>query len=84
VNVPHTYNLDDGRELSVAIESDRWSAWISGDERTQVVGFPLIGVIAEVLGFNPAHDEPSGEVLDLVRRVKADFPDASRLDLPVG
>ena len=68
------YKLQDGRVLCALIELDMWSLWIDGEAESQVVGAPLTGVLMEVLGLNPAHDEPDEEVTSLARSIQEDFP----------
>ncbi len=71
---PCQFPLRDGREVCVAIEAGRWSAWVQGAPDSQVVGFPLEGVLMETLGMNPAHGDPPADVLALAERVRRAIP----------
>lgn len=54
----HRRTLDDGRTLiAQALDEPDWEVWIEGDPQAVCVGWPLPAVIADVLGYNPAHDE---------------------------
>ena len=68
--------LEDGRALAVVVEVDSWSAWLVEDSRTHVIGVPLEGVLMEVVGLDPAHDEPPEEILRLAHRIRVDVPRA--------
>jgi hypothetical protein len=70
----HSYILDDGRTIEVRVELDQWSACLKGVARTQVVGFPLEGVLMEVVGLNPAHGEVPRSIAMLADRVRRDIP----------
>ena len=71
-----TYTLEDGRTLHVCIEVGQWSAWLANDSRSQVIGLPLEGVLREVIGLNPAHDEVPPQIARIAERVRADVPRA--------
>jgi hypothetical protein len=70
------YDLEDGRVLCTLVELDMWSISIDGDSKSQVLGTPLIGVLMEVLGLNPAHDEPTAAVESLAARIRRDYSEA--------
>jgi hypothetical protein len=85
-----TYSLSDGRALHVTVEDgmDMWSVWLTDDPQSQVTGFPLEGVLAEVIGLNPAHDDIPGELIQLAERIHSDtpaenLPAGGRLDSPI-
>ena len=67
-----TYLLEDGRTICVCVEEDQWSAWLADDVQSQVVGFPLEGVLMEVVGLKPAHDDIPSSIAALADRVRAD------------
>jgi hypothetical protein len=75
------YTLEDGQTLHVCVEAGQWSAWLSNEPRSQVIGFPLEGVLMEVIGLNPAHDDVPPQIVQLAERVRADIP---RADWPSG
>jgi hypothetical protein len=66
------YLLEDGRTIEVGVELGQWSARLKDDARSQVVGFPLEGVLMEVIGLNPAHDELPNAIAVLADQVRRD------------
>jgi hypothetical protein len=70
------YNLGDGETINIGVEVGQWSAWLEGRPLSQVIGFPLEGVLMEVIGLNPAHDDVPPEIEDLAERVRRDVPRA--------
>lgn len=66
--------LEDGRALCVTVELGQWSAWIEGDSNSHVIGFPLEGVLTDVIGLNSAHDDPTSEIVELAKRVRLEMP----------
>jgi hypothetical protein len=66
--------LDDGRTIEVCVEVGQWSAWLKDDARSQVVGFPLEGVLMELIGLNPAHHGVPLWIAQLADRVRGDVP----------
>jgi hypothetical protein len=69
-----TYLLEDGLTICVTVEVNMWSAWLQGDPESQVVGFPLEGVLMEVFGLDPAHQDVPRTVARLANRIRADIP----------
>jgi hypothetical protein len=68
-----TYQLPDGRLLRCTPEgADRgWTCWLEEQPDRPVSGWPLGGVIAEVVGLNPAHDELPDWIVQLAARISA-------------
>jgi hypothetical protein len=68
-----THRLPDGRVLRCVVEGAdrRWTCWLEDRPDRPVSGWPLEGVIAEVVGFNPAHDELPDWVVELAARIAA-------------
>lgn len=69
-----SYLLDDGRTIEVRVELGQWSASFKDDARAQVVGFPLEGVLMELIGLNPARHEIPVSIALLADRVRGDVP----------
>ena len=67
-----SYVLDDGRTIEVCVELGQWSAWFKDDAGSQVVGFPLEGVLMELIGLNPAHSDIPHPIALLADRVRSD------------
>jgi hypothetical protein len=76
-----SYVLDDERVIEVWVELDRWSARLKVDARSQVVGFPLEGVLMEASALNPAHHEVPVSIAVLADRIRKDVP---RVSWPAG
>ena len=66
------YVLSDGRRVCVAPELGAWTAWSEGQSQASVHGFPLDGVLMEVLGLDPTHHDVPAEVAELARVITAD------------
>lgn len=75
------YTLEDGQTLQVCVEAGQWSAWLPNEPRSQVIGFPLVDVLMEVIGLNPSHDDVPPKIVRLAEHVRADIPGA---DWPSG
>jgi hypothetical protein len=68
-----TDRLPDGRLLRCVLEGADcgWTCWVEDQPDRPVSGWPLQGVIAEVVGLNPAHDELPDWLVELAQRVAA-------------
>lgn len=71
---PETYVTEDGQTIEVTIELGQWSAWLTSEAGSPVIGFPLESVLMEVLGHDPAREDVSPGVLRLAARVRRDVP----------
>jgi hypothetical protein len=69
-----SYMLEDGRTIDVGVELGQWSARLKDDARSQVIGFPLEGVLMEAVGLNPAHDAVPRSIAILAEKVRRDTP----------
>ena len=69
-----SYALSDGRTIEATVELGQWSASLTADARSHIIGFPLEAVLMEVIGLNPAHDEIPGDIVRLAEHVRADIP----------
>jgi hypothetical protein len=69
-----SYMLEDGSTIEVCVELGQWSAWLKNEPRSQVIGFPLEGVLMEVIGLNPAHDDVPVWLSRLAVRIQHDVP----------
>jgi hypothetical protein len=69
-----SYVLDDGRMIEVCVELGQWSVRLKDDARSQIVGFPLEGVLMELVGLNPAHDDVPPSIERLADRVRSVVP----------
>ena len=58
-----TYTFEDGRGIHVSVWDDSWLAWLGNEAQTRVLGFPLEGVLMEVLGLDPTRDSIPREIV---------------------
>ena len=78
------YRMPDGRVViaSVADASGgdapelgpEWELQVQGSDHLVIVGHPLRSTLAELLGYDPAHDEWPEWVDEVAARIEADAP----------
>ncbi|MCD6020880.1 MAG: hypothetical protein K0R20_590 [Actinomycetia bacterium] len=69
-----TFSLPDGRTLAAEPMSDGyWNLRIEGEPHADIVGQPLNSTLADLVGYNVAHEEWPAWVDDLAREIQAEF-----------
>jgi len=69
-----SYVTEDGRTIEVCVEVGQWSAWLEDEPSSHVIGWPLEGVLMEVIGLNPARDDVPLWLSQLADRIRRDIP----------
>ena len=68
-----TFSLPDGRSLAAEPTSDgEWHLRMEGEPHAELVGWPLNSALAELVGYDIAHEEWPAWIDDLAREIQAE------------
>lgn len=69
-----TFSLPDGRTLAAEPMPDGyWYLRIDGEPHSEMAGWPLNSTLAELVGYNIAHEDWPSWIDDLAREIQAEF-----------